>query len=261
MSYSGHNGSSFAFDRPRVTWAVQRLILANILIFAAQQLWAPLEIYAVLRFNLAPNWLDAFFSFQPTLFLQGHLWTPFTYQFLHGGLMHLFMNMLWLFFAGIYVERALGTRKFLQFYLFCGAAGVMATYAPLLAGAFLQGTPVYSMTPVLGASGAVMGVLIAFAFTDPNREFFLFPLPVPINARILVLFIVLMNLVTALGGKGGVSVSTHFGGMIAGFCYMKLAPKYNAWRRRVKPKPAKKKKDDSVGEAVDNIFKFKNPRR
>ncbi len=238
---------------------MQRLILANIIVFAVQLLLKPVEALLFVQWNsgVQGGWVNFLFGFQPPLFLHGMLWKPFTYQFLHGGLMHLFMNMLWLFFFGSDVERVLGTRQFFRFYIFCGALGVLATILPYLVTG--------STAPVIGASGAVMGVLVAFAMVEPDRQLFLFPLPMPINARALILIVVVLNIIYSFG-ESSVSWITHFGGMGAGFVYMWLRPKISLWQRekrfkthqRNKKSHAGKKGGDRVGEAVDNIFKFKD---
>ncbi len=115
--------------------------------------------------------------------------------------------------------------------------------------------------PVVGASGATLGVLVAFAFAYPEREIFLFPLPFPINARAIVLIVVVLSLLQAMG-ESNVAISTHLGGMAVAFAYMKLAPHIRNWaeslgRRRSRPKNSV----DAVGEAVDNIFKFDDEKR
>jgi membrane associated rhomboid family serine protease len=241
----------------RITWAVQRLILINAAVFAVQLL---LDIPLGSRLPYARvggppggviiEWL----AFQPIAFLVGGLWKPFTYLFLHGGLLHLFLNMLWLFFFGPDVERALGTRGFIRFYLLCGVVGVFATFVPLALGG--------GSVSVVGASGAVMGVLIAFAIVNPEREFFLFPFPIRITARTLVIIVIAMNILTAFEG-GSTSVATHFGGMITGYGYMRLVPWFRRWWLRPWRERAKRAAPDrdSVGEAVDNIFRFEDKKR
>lgn len=247
---------------PKITWAVQRLILINAALFALQLLVRPLEIWLALRWNSADISIAHWFGFQPGYFIVGYFWKPFTYQFLHGGLMHLFMNMLWLYVFGPDVERTLGSRQFIRFYVACGALGVLATIGPyLLSGVYAT---------VIGASGAAMGVLVAFAMIDPDRQFFLFPLPMPITASWLVFLVVLFNIVALRVGDSGVSVATHFGGMIAGAGLMKAIPIYHHWRRNKERTaggagPEKKfnrsasERNGKVGEAVDNIFRFKDP--
>ena len=242
----------------RITWAVQRLILINAAIFAVQLLLnIPFGGASGGGLGFAPPGGDLmkWLAFQPSAFVKGCIWKPVTYMFLHNSLMHLFFNMLWLFFFGPDVERTLGTRQFIRFYLLCGALGVQATFLPLV----IAGIDV----SVTGASGAAMAVMVAFAMSNPERRFYLFPLPVPISAWALVIMVVAMNIVTALQGGGSTSVMTHFGGMAAGFAYMTILPRIrmqqrtlwrNAWAR-------KKSGRDTLGEAVDNIFKFEDKKR
>ncbi|MFO7775489.1 MAG: rhomboid family intramembrane serine protease [Candidatus Hydrogenedentota bacterium] len=236
-----------------ITWMVQRLILLNVFVFAAQLLLhlpfggsptAPGAIYAPPGGVIVTNWL----AFHFTGPFQGFIWQPLTYMFLHGGLLHLFLNMLWLYVFGPDVERVLGTRQFLWFYLICGGLGVFATGIPHL----MHG----GSASVVGASGATLGVLIAYAYLYPTRQLFLFPLPVPINARAIVLFVVILNLVSALG-HGPISVATHFGGMGVGLAYMALVPRI----RRLSLRRGSATEHDKVGDAVDNIFRFDDKRR
>jgi membrane associated rhomboid family serine protease len=255
---------TMGFGGGGVTHYVQLLILANTAVFVTQLI---LEI--PFGYSLMPPGggavLDALAYSNARLF-DGWVWLPVTYMFLHGGLFHLFINMLQLFFFGPDVERVLGTRQFLRFYLFCGIAGALAN---LVVWA-IWGTS----NPVLGASGAVLGVLVAFAVIDPDREIFLLPLPFPITARGIVIIFVVINLLNGLGGGGGIAVATHFGGMIAGFGYMKLRPMMlqRTWKRRgdkvLRSKGKSKSGDAPKGEdetklarAIDNIFKFQGKDR
>ena len=238
-----------------VTWAVQRLIIATSALFALQLLLAPLDYFLKSSGSLELfNW----FAFRPGAFLSGSLWQPVTYMFLHGGLWHLFMNMIGLFFFGPEVERELGTPQFYRMYIFCGVAGVLATMIPFV----IYGQDAF----VMGASGATMGVLVAFVVLDPQREIRLFPLPFPITALWLLIFFLAMNLLASLDGQA-VSVATHLGGMAAGYAYMRLVPKMNyMWRRRklkVVPKKAPTPTRegppdwDNIGKVVDDILKGK----
>lgn len=259
---SSFNTSQFRpqmqFALPRLTWAVRMLILASAAIFALQLLLDPVVAFFFptapaepFRFLPPGGELNDVLGFDTTYFLRGAIWMPFTYMFLHGGLMHLFMNMLWLFIFGPEVERALGTRHFFRFYIICGAVGVLATLITMI----LTG----QHTTVTGASGAVMGALVAFAVLDPKRQFFLFPLPFPITSMGLVILVLVMN-IFMLFGRGGVSVETHLGGMAVGYAYMKALPAFNRWQlaRQRQKQENREKKLNKVGEAVDNIFDFKN---
>ncbi|MDX9973596.1 MAG: rhomboid family intramembrane serine protease [FCB group bacterium] len=249
MSSRYYNSHTSSYDRDRVTYAVQRIIVFTSLVFAVQ---------LVLEILLGPtnppggrvsSWL-AFHSRGP---VYAYLWQPITYQFVHGGLSHLFFNMLMLFFFGPEVERALGTRQFFRFYVICGAVGVLAS--------------LLKSETVVGASGAVMAVLVAHAVINPEREFFFFPFPVPINVRAVVMIVIVLNLVNALLGSGS-SWLTHLGGMGVGYAYMKAAPVIRKWRfrmprRKAAPKSAPEGDGsrDPIAEAVDNIFKFEDKKR
>lgn len=227
--------------------------MANIIIFALQLATDPVLMLLGFGPAIPGGALNPWLGFSPVDFFQGWVWTPFSYQFIHSGLMHLFFNMLWLFFFGPDVERVLGTRAFFRFYLICGAGAVLATLFPYL----LTGQDLV----VVGASGSVMAVLVAFAMAEPDRQFYLFPLPFPINARGLVIIAFVVNVIYSLGGTN-VSVATHIGGMGMGFLYMKALPVVlNFQRDRRRREVKRKKKDDKVGEAVDNIFKFNDRRR
>lgn len=249
MEHFTYQQPRMSLQLPRITWGVQRLILLNVGIFTVQLLLHPLEVFL----NLQGLLVD-FFGFQPAWLFRGYLWMPLTYMFLHGGLMHLFMNMLWLFVFGPDVERLLGTRQFIRFYLGCGALGVLATLFPYLLGG--------QYANVIGASGAAMGVLVAFAMMDPQRQFYMFPLPVPITAVWLVILVVLFNLLTLRAGASNVSVATHFGGMLSGAFLMKAIPIYHRWRfqgARIRLYDAETPETDRVSErlreAVDKIFR------
>jgi membrane associated rhomboid family serine protease len=193
-------------------------------------------------------------SFVPSSFFKGCIWQPLTYQFLHAGLLHLFMNMLWLYFFGPHVERALGTRQFFRFYILCGALAVLATVLPWR----LLGSDV----SVTGASGAVMAVLVAYAVISPDRQFFVFPLPQPITARALVIIVIVMNVFFGVGNSGDTSVATHLGGMAVGYLYMKGVPAFRRWRLELKRRGQGLRNDvDVIGEMVDNIFRFEGRKR
>jgi membrane associated rhomboid family serine protease len=262
------HGFQMSFGRG-LTWAVQRLIVWTTVVFAVQLvLYIPLGAGRPGSLSLVTDWL----AFEPDKLFALQIWRPFTYLFIHQGLSHLFFNMLWLFFFGPEVERVLGTRQFFRFYLFCGAVGVLATLFPYLAAFLFAGAPAPQPVSVVGASGATMGVLMAFATLNPTREIYLFPLPIPIHARALVAIVVIYNLVVSFGSTThgpGVSVATHFGGLIAGYAWIKLAPRFVGLRfggTRKSRKVGRKKKPrkdsvDRVGEAVDNIFKFDDERR
>lgn len=239
----------------RITLGVQRILLLSIAVFAVQlvlHMVEPLATRKVAPMNGEPGLeMLRWFVFEPARFpWNGFIWQPLTYMFLHAGLMHLFTNMLWLFVFGPDVERVLGTRQFIRFYLSVGALSVLPT---LVTARFWGGAP------VIGASGATMGVLVAFAVVNPDRELFLFPIPIRLTARALVIIVIALNLMSAIR-PDGTSVETHFGGLAAGYAYMKLVPWWRSLRRRHKDKVSEDPLD-AIGEAVNNIFSYEKEKR
>ena len=111
----------------------------------------------------------------------------------------------------------------------------------------------------MGASGAVLGVLVAFVMAYPDRQMFLFPIPYPVSGRGMILLLIMINVVYGLLGSN-MSVLTHFGGMGAGFLYMRYVPRWRSWVGRRK-RGARGENRDPLGEAVDNIFQFEKEKR
>ena len=158
------------------------------------------------------SWLFDFFGFQPRR-IMSHWWTPVTYMFLHTGFLHLAFNMLMLFFFGPAVEAKMGSRQFAAYYLVCGLGGALLSLGLMLT------TPVAS---VVGASGAVFGVALAFAMYWPDEGIYVFPLPMPVKAKWLVIFLATLSLVAAItGARDGVAHLAHLGGFAFGFLFLK----------------------------------------
>jgi membrane associated rhomboid family serine protease len=236
---------------------VQRLILATVLAFVIQLAFhVPFGVSPALGFEAGEYSLERWLGFNWDRVRSGAVWQPFTYVMLHGGVLHLFLNMVGLYFFGPSVERLLSTRQFYRFYFFCGAAGVSIG----LALAYLvDPTTIYN--PVVGASGAVFGVLVAFAVAQPNAEIILFPLPIPLYARALIWLTAIINVASFALGQG-LTPATHLGGMIAGFAYIKSAPTLrDTWDRLRGRSNRPRNTIDQIGQAVDNIFKFDKERR
>ncbi len=138
------------------------------------------------------------------------LWQLVTYIFLHGGISHLLFNLLALWMFGGELESYWGSRKFLRYFLFCGVGAGICT---------VIFTP-YQFIPVIGASGAIYGILLAFGWLFPNRLiyiYFLFPIP----AKYMVIIFGLIELFSSIEGTGGgVAHLTHLGGLLFGLSYM-----------------------------------------
>lgn len=252
MSSFYNQEERFSHSGEGITHAVHRLIMLNVLIFALQLV---VHIFAGTRSDAllsAPfyEWI----AFSPAKVLNGALWTPLTYMFLHSNLMHLLGNMIGLLIFGPTVERVLGTRQFYTFYLLCGAVGVLASFLPIV--------PYNAI--VVGASGATLGMLVGSAILDPDRRIILFPIPIPITVKGILIFTVAINMVGLLDANSGVSVLTHFGGMIVAYGYMKGRPKWTRLQlgrkeKKLRTKVKKSsKQEEEMADAVDNIFDFKN---
>ncbi len=147
----------------------------------------------------------------------GKWWTFVTYMFLHGGFLHLLFNMLLLFFFGPAVEERMGGKSFAALYFTCGVGGAILSFIM----AFFR-----PVAPFVGASGAVLGVALAFALNWPNAPVYIFPLPMPIKVKWLVGFLAVFNLLMARSGAGGgIAYLAHVGGLLFGFIYLKSEEK------------------------------------
>lgn len=153
-------------------------------------------------------------------------WTFVTYLFLHASLLHLAFNLLALFIFGPAVEARLGSRTFLFYYLGCGFGGAALSVALML---------ILPARPMVGASAAVYGVMLAYAWLWPNEGIFVFPFPEPIPAKWLVTLLVAVSLVLALfPASDGVAHLAHLGGLATGFVFLQV----RAWRAGAEPPPS-----------------------
>ena len=161
------------------------------------------------------------------LLREGMIWVPFTYMFLHANLLHLGANMMGLYLLGPDLEQALGHVRFLCFYVISGLVGAVG-YLLITVGIF--GQP----TPVIGASGAVFGLLGGAVALYPNRTYVILPLMIPMKASVLAVLLLTSHIffiVTPYGNA--VAYDVHLGGGLAGFALTWCA----AWwhRRSVRP--------------------------
>jgi len=227
--------------------AVKYLILTNAGIFLLQQIFGEANNAIVAYLGLTPEFFISHFA----------IWQLATYMFLHGGLWHLLINMLILYMFGVELEDHWGTREFLKYYFICGiGAGVLHLLISL-------GSPV----PVVGASGAIYGLLAAFGILFPNRVLTLllfFVLPIQILAKYLVMIFVGISLFYGIfGGESGVAHFAHLGGMLVGFLYLKLdwrIPSVGDWlrrksiNRRMRIERADRQREVQLRERVDAIL-------
>ena len=185
-------------DNSAIPTVIFALLVANGLLFAAQQLQFEFLLY---NFALWPAG-----SPRPEF----HVWQLLSYGFLHGNLNHIFFNMFGLWMFGRDIERMMGARRFLIYYLTCviGAGIVQLIVAGTQGGIY----------PTIGASGGVFGILLAFAMAFPNRVIMLLFPPIPMKAKYFVLMYGLLELYLGLSGRApGVANFAHLGGMFFGF--------------------------------------------
>ena len=151
---------------------------------------------------------------------QLHIWQPATYMFLHAGLFHLLFNMLTLWMFGTELERLWGRRYFLKFYFVCGiGAGLLTVFFSLLPFEFSRA--LYTSI-VIGASGAIYGLLLAYGLYFPDRPILMMML-FPIPAKYFVMIIGAIAFYSSLGATGSVAGATHLGGLVIGYLYLKGA--------------------------------------
>lgn len=174
---------------------VQRLLLANLVVFAAQAL-GQLDLRVL---ELVPSMV----LLRP--------WTLVTYMFLHAGLGHLLPNALMLFFFGPRLEERLGSRRFIWFYLACGVAGAVLSLVLYFFAPF---------SAMVGASGAVLGVVAGFARYWPRDEIYIMGV-LPLQARTLALLMVMWSVFAGVtGAQANVAHFAHLGGLVAGWALL-----------------------------------------
>ncbi|MQA88823.1 MAG: rhomboid family intramembrane serine protease [Gemmatimonas sp.] len=207
MAYSAGVSNPFGFV---VTPWVKKLLIANAIAFLI---------------TLAFGGLVEYLVFSPTSVIPW-VWTPITYMFVHVGFFHLFFNMLVLFFFGPPLEERWGSREFVKFYFIAGLGGALLSFL--------------FPYPIAGASGAIYGVMVAFAYYWPDNPIYIWGI-FPIKAKWLVVFIVGLDLFYALAGdSSGVARLAHLGGAFTAFGYLKSPWAPAAWGS-VPTKPRRKR--------------------
>ena len=210
------------FGPGRMTPMVKRLIILNVAVFFFQMInfsahWIPFERW----FGLVPVYVVEY----------GYIWQVFTYQFLHSPqfLLHIVLNMFLLWMFGTELESIWGGEGFLRFYLTCGVVAGISVLAFN-----------YGQIPTIGASGAIYGILGAFAMTWPDRMLYFFGL-VPIRAKYAVLIFGGIELMMGISQvKTGIGHMAHLGGLVMGLSYVAfsdprkplLGPVYQWFQRK-----------------------------
>lgn len=185
-----------------------------------------LNIAAFILQGILGDWFTYSLSLVPAQALSGAFWQFVTYMFMHGGFWHISINMLVLLIFGGVVEGELGWKRFLTLYFVSGIGSAL-----LYLGLTWAFTPLYllprtALVPMLGASGAVFGVLTAYAFLFPRNWIFVFP-GIPMPAALLVVVFAIIELFSgAFGLEPGIANFGHLGGIVFGFFFMLY------WRQR-----------------------------
>lgn len=209
--------------------AIKNLLLANVAVFLVQELIAvnlndaliwilPELFYGRIQSGFSTAF-DLIFGLVPYLVVaKFFVWQVFTYMFLHGGFWHIALNMFILWMFGSKLEYTWGTREFIRYYLI---TGLIAGFSILLWN-LATGNPT---VPTIGASGAVFGVLAAYALFFPDDLVYIYFL-FPVRVKYFVVFIGILEF-WALQGQSNISHIGHLGGMIAGYFY--LRNRYRHW--------------------------------
>lgn len=193
---------AYSFGPGPITPAVKAIIIANIAFFLLSLLYSPVITYL----GLVPE----------DVIGRGWLWQLATYMFLHAGPMHILFNMLGVWMFGVELERLWGTKFFVRFYAVAGiGAGVTALAASLIPLPALRET--YSAVTI-GASGALYGLLMAFAMYYPDRPILMFLL-FPIPAKYFVMILGALAFLIAPGSQ--VSNTAHLGGLLFAYLFLK----------------------------------------
>lgn len=217
MGYYYDNGNNFISQIPTVT---KNLVAINILMFIATLVN---ENFMVANFAM---FYPASPFFKPSQIL--------THMFMHGGFLHIFFNMYSLLMFGSILERSLGPKKYLIFYFVTGL-GAVALHTGVewlqarvfIANGIAQAYQQLLVTPTLGASGAIYGVLIGFAMLYPQARLTLIFPPIPMTAKWLVIIFAAIELFSGINGiQDGVAHFAHLGGMLFGWLLIRW------WRKQ-----------------------------
>jgi membrane associated rhomboid family serine protease len=182
----------------RMTPGVKNLILANVALF-------------VVGLVVGPDFSQHFGLVPHRVLADRWVWQPVTYMFVHGGFFHLFFNLFMLWMCGMPIEEQWGTKEFLKFYFVCGLCVALVKVAVWP----------YSTTPLIGASGAIYGLLVAFAMLYPDAIFY-FYFFIPVKAAHMAILCGLIELYSMRGqGGGGIDHFAHLTGLAVGYVYVR----------------------------------------
>jgi len=193
------NQGQFSYNPGLFTDAIRLLVSINFVIFILQSISSSENLFFPL-FGLVPKlvWSELM------------LWQPLTYMFLHGGVWHVLINMFVLWMFGSELERLWGKNRFIKFYFFTGIGAGLVTMI----------FSYNSMIPIVGASGAVYGILLAYGFIYPNRKVYLYGI-IPIKSIWFVIAVGLLAFISSINNSSNISHLTHLSGMVVAYLILK----------------------------------------
>ena len=231
----------FSYKPALFTDAIKILVSVNFGVFLLQTVARTEGLFFPL-FGLVPKLVWSEFM----------IWQPFTYLFFHGGIWHLLINMFVLWMFGSELERLWGKEHFLKFYFVTGVGAGLVT---MIFG-------LNSMTPIVGASGAVYGVLLAYGLTYPNRTVYLYGI-IPIKSLWFVIGIGVIAFMSSFDNVSQISHLTHLSGMMIGYLMLKRPVRFNdLWftiRKRtleykIKHEEKKVSQHQAIERGIDRIL-------
>ncbi|PRD54079.1 rhomboid family intramembrane serine protease [Sphingobacterium gobiense] len=226
-----------------LTPVVKNLLIINVVCFIGSAI-----------FLQAPRFFGVYYPDSPFF----HIWQVITYMFMHGGFAHIFFNMFALVMFGPIIEQVLGSKRFINFYLICGLGALVLQYGVQAAEVYnIVGTvrasefirldmfnetissslpisqdelgtlgAIYG-TPLVGASGAIYGLLLAFGYLFPNMSLYLMFIPIPIKAKFFIPILILIEIYLGFSNSGGsIAHLAHVGGALFAYILLKI------WRVR-----------------------------
>ncbi len=199
---------------PPFAGMIRKIILATVAIFF---------ILLLLRWIAPAVGTEIFIAgaLTPTMVTHGAIWQLVTYSFMSGGILQIAFDMLSLWFIGAYLESTYGTRWVAELYFVSVVGAALTTIA-------ISYTHIFHMTPnatTYGADGGIFGLLAAWAVLMGDQKFILFPLPISIKAKYLVLVYILIALASVISGPAGFMYLAYLGGALFGYIYVKQAPR------------------------------------
>jgi membrane associated rhomboid family serine protease len=220
-------------------WSGARLSLG--IIIANCAIWFLLVIGGKFNGTLHHTITDLFAISPEATFQKLYFWSLITYAFLHFSFWHLFYNMLFILFFSPQIERDLGPRKFVIFYLVCAIGAALAS----LLAKTIGGIDV----PTIGASGAVMGILIAYGLSYPYQTIYFWGMfPIKIWTLILVIIVIQLAMAIQDGLNSCTDYWAHLGGLATGFIYMKLPGPSSRGKKPPPKKPKNWRGEETNGE-------------